>query len=76
LSEASPPEDRRYADWIVQYASEEFEEALDWLRSELDRLAVGASEEKRARLHEIFLTSTRYEWMFWEMCWSGETWSR
>lgn len=75
LSETRLPQDRRYADWIAQYASDEFAEALDWLRKELDRLAAGASQQKKERLREIFLVSTRYEWMFWEMCWAGESWS-
>jgi thiaminase/transcriptional activator TenA len=74
LAAAGPPQDQRYADWIDQYASEEFAQALDWLREEMDRLAKGISEEKKTRLAEIFLTSTRYEWLFWEMCWAGESW--
>jgi thiaminase/transcriptional activator TenA len=69
-----PPEDQRYADWITQYASEEFAQAAEWLREELDGLAQGISEEKKAHLLEIFLVSSRYEWRFWEMCWTGEEW--
>ena len=74
LADAGPPSDQRYADWISQYASDEFAQVLHWLRTEMDRLAVGISPEKEARLTEIFLTSTRYEWLFWEMCWTGESW--
>jgi len=74
LAEAGPPADQRYSDWITQYASEEFAQALDWLRTEMDRLAIGVSGDKRKRLMEIFLISTRYEWLFWEMCWKGESW--
>ena len=29
--------------------------------------------EKEKRLTEIFLLSSRYEWMFWEMAWKGES---
>ncbi len=74
LAEKAPPADQRYADWIAQYASKEFADARDWLRDELDRLAEGVSEEKRKHLTEIFLISSRYEWLFWEMCWEGEDW--
>jgi len=74
LAEADPPDDQRYADWIDQYASDEFAEALQWLRDELDRLAEGVSAEKEARLTEIFILSSRYELQFWEMCWKGESW--
>ena len=68
------PSDQRYSDWISQYASEEFAQALDWLRNEMNRLGGGISGEKEARLGEIFLTSTRYEGLFWNMCWQGEAW--
>jgi thiaminase/transcriptional activator TenA len=75
LDEAGRPADQRYADWISQYASDEFADALDWLKREADRLAQGIDEEKKERLREIFLISTRYEWLFWEMCWKGESWT-
>jgi len=74
LAERAPPEDRRYADWIDQYASEEFAEAGAWLRSELDREAEGATDEKSARLRDLFLLSSKYELRFWDMCWEGESW--
>jgi len=74
LVQAPRPADQRYADWIAQYASDEFAEAVEWLQRELDRAAANATEEKRARLTELFVLSSRYEWQFWEMCWSGEAW--
>ena len=74
LAEGDPPADQRYADWISQYASDEFAAALDWLRAEFDRVTEHVSDEKRARLTEIFMISSRYEWEFWEMCWNGEEW--
>ena len=74
LAADNPPADQRYADWIEQYTSDEFREAAAWLRSEMDRLAEHAGAEKRARLTDIFLVSSRYEWRFWEMCWTGEEW--
>jgi thiaminase/transcriptional activator TenA len=74
LAESSPPSDQRYVDWINQYASEEFAQAAVWLREELDGLAAGLSREKKAHLTEIFVISSRYEWLFWEMCWKGESW--
>jgi thiaminase/transcriptional activator TenA len=74
LAREPAPEDPRYADWIEQYASDEFAQATDWLRNELDRLVENAGREKRERLREIFVLSSRYEWMFWEMCWTGEAW--
>jgi thiaminase/transcriptional activator TenA len=75
LAAAERPVDQRYADWIEQYSSDEFRLAAAWLRSEMDRLAAGASATKQKRLRDLFVLSSRYEWQFWEMCWRGETWS-
>jgi thiaminase/transcriptional activator TenA len=74
LAKGRPPADRRYADWIAQYVAPEFVRAADWLKAELDRLAEGAAAAKRERLTGLFLLSSRYEWLFWEMCWKGEQW--
>jgi thiaminase/transcriptional activator TenA len=74
LAKAGFPEDQRYVDWIRQYSSREFEEAVEWLKGEMNRLAAGVSPEKRERLTELFVISSRYEWQFWEMCWRGEEW--
>jgi thiaminase (transcriptional activator TenA) len=74
LAREPRPVDQRYADWIDQYSSPEFAQAAQWLRGELNRLAEGATAEKRQRLTALFLTSSRYEWQFWEMCWTGEHW--
>ncbi len=74
LAKQNPPQDRRYADWIGQYSSQEFADAAEWLKAELDRVATDASEEKRRRLIDLFVLSSRYEWEFWEMCWNGEAW--
>ncbi len=74
LAKGEPPLDQRYADWIEQYASDEFADAAAWLRAELDRVAEHASSEKKARLKELFVLSSRYEWQFWEMCARGESW--
>ncbi|MFW6079119.1 MAG: thiaminase II, partial [Gemmatimonadota bacterium] len=74
LAEQERPDDARYADWIDQYASDEFAEAAERLKAEMNREAASATEEKRERLTELFVLSSRYEWMFWEMCWRGEEW--
>jgi thiaminase/transcriptional activator TenA len=74
LAEGPRPQDPRYAEWIDQYASEEFAGALDWLRDEMDRLSEGISPERRKRAREIFVLSSRYELQFWDMCWEGESW--
>ena len=68
------PTDQRYADWIEQYASAEFQDAAGWLRDETERVAGLVSDVKRERLVKLFVLSSRYEHRFWEMCWTGESW--
>ncbi len=74
LAAGPPPRDERHAEWIAQYASDEFAEAAEWLKAELNRVAEPVSDDKRRRLTELFVLSSRYEWRFWEMCWRGEAW--
>jgi len=74
MSKTKPPEDQRYADWIAQYASDEFAEAAAWLRGEMNWLAGALPPEKKNKLIELFVLSSMYEYQFWEMCWKGEEW--
>jgi thiaminase/transcriptional activator TenA len=66
--------DHPYADWLVTYVSPDFDAVGRWIRERLDARAVFLTPQEEARLHEIFLTSTRYEWLFWEMAWHLEEW--
>ena len=68
------PADPRYAKWIEAYADPEFARLAEWCRSLVDRLAEGASPVQEARLLDAFLTSSRYEYLFWEMAWRQEAW--
>lgn len=74
LASGTPPDDQRYADWIAQYASAEFTAAADWLRGEMDRVGGDLPADRQSGLVDLFVLSSRYEWMFWEMCWHGEEW--
>ena len=74
LSKDDPPKDQRYADWIAQYASDEFAEAAAWLRGEMNWLASGLPPEKKNKLIHLFVLSSTYEYQFWDMCWNGERW--
>ncbi|MBI4340100.1 MAG: thiaminase II [Chloroflexi bacterium] len=63
-----------YAEWIDMYAAPEFKAQAGWLRGLVDRLAQAASAEERARMERAYVTSSRYEYAFWEMAWRKETW--
>ena len=64
----------RYAGWISTYASEDFRQLAQWLRGYLDTLAKNPPKAQRKRLEETFLTSCRYEYLFWEMGYNKEDW--
>jgi thiaminase/transcriptional activator TenA len=74
VGETPPPPDHPYVDWLATYASPDFDAVGVWIRERLDVHAASLSPEKEARLQEIFLISTRYEWLFWEMAWCLEEW--
>jgi thiaminase/transcriptional activator TenA len=67
---AEPP----YAKWVLTYADPEFAALAGWCRELVDRLAAGADEAARDRMEAAFLTSSRYEYLFWDMAWRLETW--
>jgi thiaminase (transcriptional activator TenA) len=68
------PAEPRYAKWVRMYADPEFATLAAWCRELVDRLAAGADDATRRRMEESFLTSSRYEYLFWEMAWRLETW--
>ena len=72
--EGDTSESNPYAEWIRTYASDEFKALSDWLRGYLDELGQETSAAERARLDEVFLMSSRYEYRFWEMGLSRERW--
>ncbi len=56
------------------YSSREFAELAQWCCDLLDSLAAGLPERDWRKLEATFLTSSRYEWQFWEMAWKLERW--
>ena len=56
------------------YSSREFAELAQWCCDLLDGLAAGLPERDLRKLEAAFLTSSRYEWQFWEMAWTMEGW--
>jgi thiaminase/transcriptional activator TenA len=69
------PDDERYAEWIRTYAGEEFSELTAWCLDLMDDVAADATERARARYRELFVTSARYEYRFWDAAWREEEWS-
>jgi thiaminase/transcriptional activator TenA len=65
----------RYQEWIDMYSSEGFGELGEWLRDLLNRLTVESSTAEKRRLEGHFMTSSRYEYLFWEMAYRQEQWA-
>ncbi len=74
LKQGPPKADHPYRDWLMLYASPEFEAVQRWMRRQIDRWAATAAPDERRRMEEAFVISSRYEWMFWEMAWTEERW--
>lgn len=70
LPEAQP----LYHEWIEMYSSEEFGNLAEECRVLVDSLVEGFPPRELKRLEPIFLTSSRYEYAFWEMAWTEERW--
>lgn len=64
------PGDKYYQTWIDIHSGKELDDFVAWMRDILDNAAVGDVE----KLKDIFLSTLRYEYLFWEMAYKGETW--
>ena len=75
FQQGKPATPAAYGRWIDMYASAEFAESAAWMRGELDRLSAGLENTGRLeRFHDIFQTSARYEYLFWDMAYRLEDW--
>lgn len=63
-----------YGEWVQMYSDDEFQQLADWGISMLDRLAENKPEAEKRKIENIFLTTTRFEYLFWEMAYQLEDW--
>ena len=73
LSERGSP-DPLYARWIDTYGGEEFGQIVRAVLALTDRIGPELSPAERRRVASRFITTSRYEWMFWEMGYTRERW--
>jgi thiaminase/transcriptional activator TenA len=73
LERAGSP-DALYARWIGTYASKEFGGVVNGVIEATDHLATSLGPAERDRMQRHFTTTSRYEWMFWDMGYRRETW--
>jgi len=72
IEKGSP--DPVYGRWIEAYSSQEFAEVVTPVLALTDRLGPALSQPQRASAARHFATTSRYEWMFWEMGYRRERW--
>ena len=65
-----------YTEWVGFYLGDEMTKLLDELRGTVDAMAARAGDDpdRRARLIEIFKTSSRLEGAFWQMAYTFDQW--
>ena len=63
-----------YSKWTAFYVAGLLEDSVAAWRGFVDRVAEKANEEEREAMRQAFLTSSRYEFMFWEMAYCQEGW--
>ena len=66
--------DPLYARWIGTYASKEFGGLVTAVLDATDQTAERLQSAEREAMRRHFVTTSRYEWMFWEMGYRREAW--
>jgi thiaminase (transcriptional activator TenA) len=63
-----------YKDWINTYSAEEFRKATDIAIESTDEMADQASSIIRSKMIDVFVISTKLEYLFWESAYKKEKW--
>ncbi len=71
---AKGSKDPRYQKWIDQYAGEAYGRSVQQAIAILDAASNGISAAERERMKNLFLLSSRYEYLFWDHAWRMENW--
>lgn len=72
LAKSSP--NPLYARWIQTYGGAEFQQTVRAVLALTDRVGHDLTESEKARAVGHFVTTSRYEWMFWDAAWRRESW--
>src|SRR5699024_1865475 len=63
-----------YGDWVKTYSSPEFTKISDDCIALINDIAVGKPEHELGELEEIFLKTSYFEYMFWDMAEQTSMW--
>ena len=73
LIEKGSPNDM-YRKWIETYGGEDFNALVEAVLEATDHACKDLDSSRKAKVTEAFVTTSRYEWMFWNMGWILEEW--
>jgi len=74
LKTRGAPENRFYRDWIDTYSSREFVDLTNWLIEKTNEQAENASAQRKEHWYRLYESSTRFEYLFFDMSWKKEEW--
>ena len=63
-----------YQAWIATYASDEFALAVEQAINIVNTYALTASPENLEKMEEVFIKTSKLEWMFWDSAYKQEGW--
>jgi thiaminase len=63
-----------WQEFIDNWTSEGFRQYVDWLAETLDQLVQDKAEGELEVIRDLFRTTARYEYLFWEMARTEEKW--
>lgn len=63
-----------YQKWIETYGGEDFNALVEAVLGVTDRACENLSPSQREKVTKAFVTTSHYEWMFWNMGWTLERW--
>ena len=74
LYKRQPAKPKIYREWVETYASETFWQPVREQIRLMDRLGAAAGSAEKMRMAELFVLSSRYEYLFWEQAYRLEGW--
>ena len=72
ISKGSP--NSLYQRWIDTYGGEEFADVVKAVLSLTNRISKKLNKDEKNGMKTHFVTTSRYEWMFWDMGYREEEW--
>jgi len=63
-----------YSTWLETYQADKYAGIVDWLKRLLNKYSQDVGQWEILRMRNLYLTSSRYEYIFWDMAYKLEEW--